>query len=504
MHIHYEPKADEIARIRQQMDTEQANIEQAEQNFLQRYPQYQAETLQALRQREYARLDEQQHVYLDYTGGGLYGASQVQTHMNLLMNGVFGNPHSSNPTSLAMTELDEGARDRVFSYFNADPAEYEVIFTANASASLRIVGESYPFEENGQYVLTFDNHNSVNGIREFARSKNAPVTYVPVVPPDLRMDEAAMIAALDKAIPNGNNLLSFPAQSNFSGVQHDLKWVEIAHEKGWDVLVDCAAFAPTNRLDINAMQPDFVPLSFYKMFGYPTGIGALIVRRSSLKKLRRPWFAGGTITIATVQADKHYLNEGAPAFEDGTIDYLNLPAVKTGLDHLEQVGVDAIHDRVVALTGYLLDELSALQHDNGAPLVTVYGPLDTEARGGTISLNFYDPNGTIFDYQQIEALANEVKISLRTGCFCNPGAGEVAMKIYADELRNQLEANDRMTFDELVVAMTSDGSHDTVGAVRISVGLATSFRDVFFFVAFAKTFLNQTSTGLLPRQSRSC
>ena len=58
-------------------------------------------------------------------------------------------------------------------FFNAPPDEYLCIFTANASAALRLVGESYRFAPGGTFALTFDNHNSVNGIREFARRKGA-------------------------------------------------------------------------------------------------------------------------------------------------------------------------------------------------------------------------------------------------------------------------------------------------------------------------------------------
>ena len=76
-----------------------------------------------------------------------------------------------------------------------------------------------------------------------------------------------------------------------------------ARDAGWHVILDCAAFAPTNRLDLAAVKPDFVPLSFYKMFGYPTGVGALIYRHEALRALRRPWFAGGTITVASVQGE---------------------------------------------------------------------------------------------------------------------------------------------------------------------------------------------------------
>jgi molybdenum cofactor sulfurtransferase len=416
----------------------------------------------------------------------------LQQHMDLLAGGVYGNPHSSNPTSMAATELDERAREYVLEYFNASPDDYVLIFTANASGALKLVGESYPFAPGGHYVLTFDNHNSVNGIREFARARGAQVTYVPVMPPDLRLDADRMRAALNQANPEAHNLLAFPAQSNFSGVQHSLEWIAEARDRGWDVLVDCAAFAPTNRLDIDRWQPDFVSLSFYKIFGYPTGIGCLIVRRPALAKLRRPWFAGGTITIASVQGDGFYYADDEAAFEDGTIDYLNLPAVEIGLRHIEKIGIDHIHDRVTALTGWLLANLLTLRHANGQPLVRVYGPTDTEQRGGTIALNLYDAQGRLFDYRVIEKLANEVNISLRTGCFCNPGAGEMALGITQADLEGCFHNAERMTFEQFITAMSAK-IDDAVGAIRISIGLATNFADVYHCLHFLEGFLNQTA-----------
>lgn len=485
-------------RVAQALQQAVAHRQQAQAAFEARYPAYtDTHAIDALRASDYARLDDLRHVYLDYTGGGLYGNDQLQQHMHLLQANVYGNPHSSNPTSMAATTLDEAARAYVLAYFNADPDEYTVIFSANASGALRLVGESYPFEVRGQYLLTFDNHNSVNGIREFARAKAAPVTYSPVTVPELRIDAESLLANLDQAIPGGHNLFAFPAQSNFSGVQHPLDWVGIAQEKGWHVLLDAAAYAPTNRLDLSVVKPDFVSLSFYKMFGYPTGVGALIARCSALKVLRRPWFAGGTITVASVQGDSHYLAEDCAAFEDGTIDYLNLPAVEIGLKHMEAIGIETIHTRVKSLTAYLLDELTALHHDNGQPLIKLYGPATTEARGGTLSMNFYDPDGVIFDYRFVEGLANEVNISLRTGCFCNPGAGEMALNIQGAKIAECFANNEQMTFEEFARVMAKDESHDSVGAVRISVGLVTNFADVHTFVEFARSFLNLASAGLL-------
>ena len=104
-------------------------------HFLHDYPAYAGTTaLDALRSREYARLDATGQVYLDYTGGGLYAERQLREHLELLSQNVFGNPHSHNPTSQAMTCLVDQARAYVLEFFNAPSDEYVAIFTQNASA----------------------------------------------------------------------------------------------------------------------------------------------------------------------------------------------------------------------------------------------------------------------------------------------------------------------------------------------------------------------------------
>jgi molybdenum cofactor sulfurtransferase len=464
--------------------------------FLRAYPDF-AETAQldVWRETEYGRLDANKQVYLDYTGGGLYAKSQLQTHFQLLENSVLGNPHSVNPTSMAMTELVEDTRDYVLRYFSADPAEYVAIFTPNASGALKLVGESYPFSPGCRYLLTFDNHNSVNGIREFARSKGAAVTYVPLTTPDLRLDEARLLAELEQLSPTQHNLFAFPAQSNFSGVKHPLAFVPRAQALGWNVLLDAAAFVPTDRLDLSVIKPDFVTMSFYKMFGYPTGLGALLVHKRVYGKLQRPWFAGGTVNFASVQGNGHYLAPNEAAFEEGTVNYLNIPAIKTGLQHLEKVGVERINTRVRCLTGWLIDQLLDLTHSNGKPMVRIYGPTNTEKRGGTITLNFYDPEERLLDYRRIEEMANEEGISLRTGCFCNPGAGEIAEGLTAEDMREGLKESANINLPRFVELIQHRGNK-SAGAIRISVGLATNFADVHHFMRFAAGFKDQTNLNL--------
>ncbi len=456
--------------------------------FRSRYPAFDStQELDVLRATEYARLDRERQVYLDYTGGGLYAESQLREHMALLSGEVFGNPHSKNLTSMAMTERVEQARSAVLKYFNASPDEYVVIFTQNSTGALKLVGESYPFKSGDHYLLTFDNHNSVNGIREFARSKGASVTYIPMVAPDLRVDPDELAKGLDVAQSGANNLFAYPAQSNFSGVQHPLEWIEQAQAKGWDVLLDAAAFVPANRLDLSRWHPDFVDISFYKMFGYPTGIGCLIARKPAFEKLQRPWYAGGTITFSSVVGDGHYLTPGAAGFEDGTVNYLGLPAVEMGLKHIETIGIDVIHTRVMCLTGWLIDQLLKLRHSNARPVIRLYGPAHTQLRGGTVQVNFFNPDGTMVDCNTVEAMANERRISLRAGCHCNPGAREIALGFTKDDLLPCFSNKDNLRFEQFLAVIEGK----TTGALRASIGLVTTFADVYTYMQFAETFIDR-------------
>jgi molybdenum cofactor sulfurtransferase len=464
-------------------------------DFLRRFPAYAATSaLDDLRATEYARLDRLGHTYLDYTGGGLYAESQLRRHEELLAAAVLGNPHSQRPTSLASSALAREARDAVRRFFNAPEDEFEIVFTANASGALKLVGEAYPFAPGGVYLLSFDNHNSVNGIREFAVRGGSAVSYIPVREEDLRLDPEQVRAALRGAGDGGAKLFAYPAQSNFSGAQHPLEWVSEARELGWDVVLDCAAFAPTNRVDARAVGADFIPISFYKLFGYPTGSGCLIARREALAKLRRPWFAGGTITLASVREEGwHHLAPGATGFEDGTIDYLGLPAVTIGVEHVERVGIEVVHARVGALTGWLLDELRELRHSDGAPMARVFGPPDTERRGATVALYLVDPEGRPYDVYDVEAAAARERISVRSGCFCNPGDGEVAHRITRADVEG--------CFSDPSVAITlhecqqriEDATGKVPNTIRVSLGLASDFGDVYRFMAFAERYRDRPS-----------
>ncbi len=429
-----------------------------------------------LRRREFSRLDRHRHAYLDYTGSGLYPESLLERHTAMLRETVFGNPHSRHQASETSTSVVERARSAVLRFMDAPPEEYAVVFTTNASGAIKLVGESYPFASGGAYVLAEDNHNSVNGVREFARRAGARTTYLPL-DAALRMDdpEPALRAAARGAGARAG-LFAYPAQSNFTGVKHALDLVQAAKGLGFDVLLDAAAFVPTNRLSLREVPADFTVVSFYKVFGYPTGVGALVARRTALARLRRPWFAGGTVDFASVQNDMHQLRAGSEAFEDGTPDFLGLAALVPGLEFMEQLGIDRLAEHVQQLAGELLQVLTSLRHANGNPMVVVYGPPTVDRRGGTVAFNVLDAAGRPVSYAVVEDRASRAGISVRGGCFCNPGAGERAFDLPADEAARCFRATAQgFTLERFAECM---GADIAVGAVRASVGMASNSDDI--------------------------
>jgi len=486
--------------------------------FAAAYPGYRSTALlDRLRATEYSYLDAGGHVYLDYTGAGLPARAQLAAHAERIRGSCFGNPHSDSPASAASTELVERARFAVLAHFNASAQEYAVIFTPNATGACRLVAEAYPFGPRARLVLTQDNHNSVNGIREFARARGAITRYVPFTSPDLRVDDDAIRQALARpalgragaawrAARSGTapragrhrGLLAYPAQSNFSGVQHPLSWIQTAHEHGYDVLLDAAAYVPASRLDLAVVKPDFVPVSWYKVFGYPTGVGCLIARREALGRLRRPWFAGGSVYLASVQADWHTPAAGEARFEDGTVSFLQIPDVESGLSWINGIGIDRIQQRVTCLTGWLLDRLAALRHGNSEPMARIYGPAGTRDRGGTVAFNLLDPAGRVVDERAVARDTAAAGISIRTGCFCNPGAGEGAFNVTRAHWRAARRARAR-TLDQYVDLLGLPSG----GALRASVGLASDVDDVERFLAFVEmTYRDRVvaTGGLAPRR----
>ena len=423
------------------------------------------------RARELGSADATGLTYLDYTGAALPAASVIDGDWRRLRGGVLGNPHSHHAPSRAASDAIARARAAILAFLNADPDRYEVVLTANASAACRLVAEGWEWSADHPLILSADNHNSVQGLREYARRAGSKLHGMPL-DATLRLSEPHRVLA--EARRCGVGLFALPAQSNFSGVRHPLSLVHDAQSMGHVVLLDAAGLLHSAPLDLSAVQPEFLVLSHYKIAGYPTGVGALVARRDALERLQRPWFAGGTVEWVAVASTRHLLRGGAEGFEDGTPAFQQVGAVPDGLAQLRRDGGPRLTRHLMALTGSLLDGLAALRHPNGAPIVRRYGPGTTQDRGATVACNLLDADGRVIPFDVVERLAAANGLALRGGCFCNPGCAERAFDWPAEAVT----VAERLGREFSIPAFASALPGHAVGAVRLSLGLGSLHADV--------------------------
>ncbi|KAL0575562.1 hypothetical protein V5O48_006406 [Marasmius crinis-equi] len=469
--------------------------------FLRDYPQYRLTWIvDSLRRSDYRRLSRLGETYVDYMGGSLYPESLIRVHTEFLSENILGNTHSvSNSSRLSQRSADE-AREAILLFFKAPP-EYTVVFTPNASGALKLVGESYPFTGGSNYVLCSDSHNSVHGIREFASRRSAQVVYIPSTHHggfDANHAKTLLLRNRPRAKDAAPCLFALTGLSNITNSKTPLSIVEYASSLGYHTLLDAAALAATSPISLIETPVDAMAVSFYKMFGFPTGVGALVVKKSFLKQLKRPWFAGGTVDV--VQVPGHVVTRSREIyeqFEDGTINYLTLPAVTDGLRFLSAY-LPFLPMRLWCLTDFAVKALSRLRHEStGIPVVRILSRRPTNRvsaigeqseTGSTISLIFSFPTGEMIPNSFVEYAASKKSISLRTGCMCNPGGAAAILGI-----------EDHM--EQLYPGVTLKDFEDVVGrelgVVRISLGLGSNFQDVWDVIQFASIMACEQSRNPL-------
>eukprot|EP00922_Rhytidocystis_sp_ex-Travisia-forbesii_P065419 GHVS01097213.1.p1 GENE.GHVS01097213.1~~GHVS01097213.1.p1 ORF type:complete len:829 (+),score=76.88 GHVS01097213.1:224-2710(+) len=434
--------------------------------------------------------------YLDYTGSGVYQASQVMGRCaDLLANG-YGNAHSRNPSAdLTDSRLTE-SRTMVLRFFNAAPEYFSTVFTSGATGALKMVGEDFPWTSSSKFFYLRVNHNSVLGIREYAANNKSEFRALSEMEIEeilinrehdmkLSQDMKGRGLKTDDRRNNPYCLFAFPAKDNFCGKLYPLEWINRVHRVGlsdnceWRVLLDAAAYAPTHTLDMQKWPADYTAISFYKMIGYPTGLGVLLLKNNDATLFNKLYWGGGSVVAATCDT-RWCRKKDNPSlrFEDGTVSFLAIAGIKYGFNKLLEIGMDRISAHISALTVYIAIELDNLRHLIGSPVVERYG--DKKPTGGVIAFNILKPDGDYVNFGQVEMQSSEVGIHLRTGCFCNPGACQDYLGLTAADIEEA--SSSRESCSDPV----SNERRKTLGAVRVSVGYLSTFKDVDRFLQFVR------------------
>ncbi|KAF3905943.1 hypothetical protein ABW21_db0201378 [Orbilia brochopaga] len=458
--------------------------------------------VEGYRATEYPQL--QDVTYLDHAATTLYSSTLIDTISADLKSNLFGNPHSLCPSSQATTRRIEDTRVRILQLFNADPEHFDIVFCANATAAIKLVADAFGAhaERTGkqfEYRVLDDAHTSLVGIR--------PMTGDSLTLNQREMDD--FVTSKDP-IAGEFGLMAYPAQSNMSGRRFPLSWTKSLriNRPGWFTLLDAAGLVTTSPLDLgdHHAAPDFIALSFYKMFGYPD-LGGLIVRKASSYILQsRQYFGGGTVSF--VINPRSHASENAPHairktenphdyLEDGTVPFHSIIALSHAIsDHERLYGsFKAISQHTQALGILVYDTLAARKHPNGRHVVDIYTdqhPSLPELQGATFSLNFRRSDGSFVGFNDVLKLAAVRNIHFRTGGLCNPGGVMKWMRLCEGEMRKNFAAGKRCG-DEWDLM-----NGKPTGAVRISLGAMSTIDDVTAFISFVDEFYVERHTPLTP------
>lgn len=381
-------------------------------------------------------------VYLDHAGATLYSERQLSDTFALFSQNIYSNPHTSKATE----DLIDQVRFRILSGFNTTFDDYSVVFTSGATAALRTVAECFSFGDNGEFVYLAENHTSVLGMREVVNSKRIRC----IIKEELSEWEVKN----SKSKISSESLVVFPAQCNFSGYKYPLEYVNnIQNTPNWYVCLDAASFAATNHLDLKQYPADFVCISFYKIFGYPTGLGALLVSRRGQQILNKRYYGGGTVQIAMAHENWHVKRHSFhERFEDGTIPFLSIISLMSGFNCLSRLvpasdfgsTMERISAQCFGVARYLWCQLDGLTHNNGKRVVQFYHDTDFTNRrkqGGILNLNVLNEEGKVIGFSEIAAVASLFKVILRTGCFCNPGACQRHLGLTNEDVRAHFQVS---------------------------------------------------------------
>lgn len=296
--------------------------------------------------------------------------------------------------------------------------------------------------------------------------------------------------------PSTFSLFAFPAQDNFAGVLYPLRWVsevqlQSTSDHRWLVLLDAAAFVPTHRLDLSATPADFVVLSFYKMFGMPTGVGAWIMRKDASAIMPRSYWGGGSVFTAGSEFQWHVRHIGNAHWEDGTLPFLNIMALKYGLEAMENLGgIDVIHDHVKCVGDHLAFQLASLQHSNRKPMLRLFGKhfeeSGTAVQAAVANFLVLKPDGEVFSYKTAGIELSDAGFHVREGCMCNPGACYAAVGVHDEEVRDLAFKMHNNYTDWEWIEVEREGRivKRPLGTLRVSLGWMSRIEDVDALIGF--------------------
>jgi cysteine desulfurase / selenocysteine lyase len=278
----------------------------------------------------------------------------------------------------------------------------EIVFTRNTTEGINLVANSLDLRD-GDVVLISDKEHNSNLIpwQWMAKKKGIQVRIVPS-----REDNTFDLAAFDQLLNGEVKLVALGYTSNLDGVTLPAEEIiKRAHRAGALVLLDAAQTAPHRKINVKALDVDFLAFSGHKLLG-PSGIGVLYGKYQLLEKLE-PFLVGGDTVVSSTYTSCEFLPP-PEKFEAGLQDYAGILGLGAAVEYLQKIGFEAIQKQELLLN----EAITAGIRD--IPGLKLIGPTDPRLRGGIVT--FYIQG---IDSHRIALMLDQMaNIQVRSGQHC--------------------------------------------------------------------------------------
>jgi len=300
------------------------------------------------------------------------------------------------------TAAYEAARGKAAKFVGARAKE--LVFVRGTTEATNLVRYAWG-EQNvkkGDILVTtlMEHHSNIVPWQLLAKSRGAKLKFVGLQP-----DGTLDMGTFETLLREAPKLVAVTHCSNVLGTINDVAAIcSRARSAGATTVVDGAQSVPHMPVDIGSIGCDFYAYSGHKMLG-PTGIGALVGRKSLLEEMEP--FQGGGEMIKEVFLDHSTWNDVPHKFEAGTVNIADAIGLGAAVDYLTSLGMDKEREHEIRLNDYALQTLQSIKGFHA------YGPLDSRKKGGVISFNFADVHP-----HDLATILNEEGIAIRSGHHC--------------------------------------------------------------------------------------
>jgi cysteine desulfurase/selenocysteine lyase len=301
------------------------------------------------------------------------------------------------------TELYEHSRDKIANFINVRPEE--IIFTRNTTESINLIAHSWArsnLKKDDVIAITeIEHHSNIVPWQILCQEIGTRLEYVGI-------DESGFLDVeylIELISSKKVKLVSISHMSNVLGTIVPIeRIIKTAHQYDIPVIVDGAQSVPHMPVDVKKLDCDFLVFSAHKMLG-PTGVGVLYAKKEFLEKMK-PFMGGGDMIKEVFKFHTNYI-EVPYKFEAGTPNIADVVGFGAAIDYLEKIGMENIRKHEISLTEYALESMQSLKY------ITIYGPRDSNFRGGVISFNIADIHP-----HDLATIMNDHGIAIRSGHHC--------------------------------------------------------------------------------------